>query len=294
MPTYAPTVRTVLASLTILILAATPAMLAQDAGDNTVTEQRKKAEANWKRAFPKDDPPHHETANLLLYGKVPGKDLKEVGATLEKQFAAAKKVLALEKNDMWAGKVTVYLVPERSQFGAFIRRVEKRYPEADEVGTASIRSEEPHVVAGPAKEPVDPPVDGQAAAQVGVALLKKKAGETLPDWLRTGFGRATWLQAATPAETAAERQRARRLLFQKKLRAQDAWGDLDEPDAPVLRGSVVEYMAYSGRTARFLPFLMGFRPQENKAEPTTADALKAANFTPETLNVARKKWVQAR
>jgi hypothetical protein len=285
-----PAARTVLA---FLALAALPVVFAQTTGGDAVAEQRKKADANWKRAVEKDNPPHHETANLLLYGTVPGKDLKEVGATLEKQLAAAKKVLALEKNDLWPGKLTVYLFPERSQYAAFIRRVEKRYPEPDEVGSAAIRSDQPHVAAGPPKEAVDLPVDGQAAAQIGVALLKKKAGEGVPDWVRTGFGRATWLQGASLREKATERQRALVLVNQKKLRAQDAWGALDEAEAPVLRGSVMEYLAYSGRTARFLPFIMGFRPQENQAEPTTAGALKAANITPDSLHLVWRKWLAA-
>src|SRR5438046_6284037 len=46
-----------------------------------------------------DKPPHRETANLLLYGTVPGKSLEEVGAALEKQFDLARSALAMEKED---------------------------------------------------------------------------------------------------------------------------------------------------------------------------------------------------
>jgi hypothetical protein len=280
----------------VFSLAALPALLAQTAGpdakdDGPVAEQRKVAAANWKRAFEKDDAPHLETANLLLYGTVPGKTLKEVGPVLEKDLALAQKALGVEKRDMWAGKLTVYLVQEKAAYGTFIRRVEKRHPEEGEVGSAAVRRDQPHVVAGPPREPVDPHVEGQAAAQIAIAVLNKKAGETTPEWVRLGFGRATYLQTAPAGERAAERRRVLALLA-KGRKAPDAWGALEDAEGVVLRGSVLEYLAYSGRTARFVPFVMGYRPGENRPEPTTADALKAASITPDGLNKVWRNWAR--
>jgi hypothetical protein len=286
-----------LAGSFVLLLVALPALLAQGTAPggsaNALIEQRRAGVANWQRAFDKGEPPHHETANLLLYGTAPGKNLKEVGTLLEKDFAAAKKALALGKNDLWPGKLTVYLVADRAAYAAFIRRIEKRYPEEGEAGSASVRRDQPHVVAGPPQGPLDPPVEGQAGAQVGVALLKKKAGEGVPEWVRAGFGRATYLQTAPARERAAERRLVLSQVVQKGRAVQDAWGALDDPAAPALRASVIEYLAYSGRTKRFVPFVLGFRPEEGKQEPTTADALKAAEIAPAQLNQLWQRWLRA-
>jgi hypothetical protein len=290
-----PSARHFLVGLALLLLAWCPALVGQTAGqgDDAVAEQRKAALANWRRVYPKDDPPHLETANLLLYGKAPGKTLKEVGFALENQLVLARKALAVEKNDLWPGKLTVFLVAEKSDYGSFVRRIEKRRTEAGEAGSAAVRSEQPHVIAGPPQGPLDPPVEGQAGAQVAVALLKKKGGPGVPDWVRTGFARATWLQTAPAAERSAERRRVLALIASKKYKAADAWAVLDDEEAPLLRGSVIEYLAYSGRTSRFVPFVMGFRPEENKTEPTTADALKAANITPAQLQQVWLRWLRA-
>jgi hypothetical protein len=289
-PTIVPPAWRLLMSATI-VLVVLPALFAQ-IGDE-LTEQRKVALANWKRVYPEGNPPHLETASLLIYGKVPGKALKEVGPALEKQMALAKKALNLDQNDMWPGKLAVFLVTERADYGSFIRRVEKRRPAEGETGSASVRKDQPHVIAGPPQGPLDPPVDAQAGGQIAVALLVKKAGTGVPDWVRTGFARATWLQGLSGAERTAEHRRALALVTQRKRQAQSAWGLLEEDEAPIIRGSVIEYLAYSGRTPRFVPFLMGFRPSDTKQEPTTADALKAAEITPANLNTVWQKWLRA-
>jgi hypothetical protein len=284
--------------LSWLLLLCLPVLFAQTAAPGEkdagpVTEQRKAAFTNWKRAFDKDKPPSsQETAHLLLYGKVPGKTLKQVGVVLEKSFSAATKALALEKRDFWPGKLTVYLVPERADYAAFIRRIERRYPDEGEHGSAAIRRDQPHAVAGPPLGAFDLPLEGEAAAQVGIALLKKKAGETVPEWVRQGFGRATYLQTLPASTRSSERRKVLALVLAKQRKAWDVWGPLDDTEGPLLRGSLMDYLAYSGRTARFLPFVQGFRPSEKRAEPTTADALKAAGITNDGLNRVWRRWLQ--
>jgi hypothetical protein len=170
--------------------------------------------------------------------------------------------------------------------------VERRYPEEGETGSFYIRSDEPHAVGGPPRLATDLPVEGQAAAQIAAALLARKVNAELPSWVLSGFGRATVLQAGPAEKRAAENRKALQLWSVKKKTAADAWsGALDPADAAVLRGSVVGYLAYSGRTTRFVPFVMAFRPEENRPEPTTADALKAAEIAPESLNKLWLKWV---
>jgi len=256
--------------------------------------QAEAARTLWKRLYGKDDPPHHETAHLLLFGTVPGKTLVEVGETLEKMYALARKALDLEQSpEPWPGKLTVYLFPERPQLVTFIRSVEQRRPEQEDLGSFVIRSDNPYAAAAAGKSKLDPTVEQQAGQQMAAALLTAKAGAPLPDWLLEGFGRATFVKTLASRELIGERKKTLALFAARKLTAADGYNsNLTAAEAPVLRGSLVEYLAYSGRSARFVPFLQGFRPQENRESPTTLDALKAANISPEKLDLAWRNWVR--
>src|SRR5207237_933182 len=125
-----------------------------------VAEQVKTAQANWTRLFQKEPTDFHETPNFLLLGSVPNKSLKEVGAALEKQLAAAVKALLLDREDPWAGKLAVYLFAERGHYNSFVRTIEQRRVEEDELGCFDVlKNERPHVAASAGINPLDPSLD---------------------------------------------------------------------------------------------------------------------------------------
>ena len=264
-----------------------------------VAQQVKTAQQNWKRINEKDPPAIHETPNFLLLGSVPGKTLQEIGETLEKQLEAARKALKLEGEDPWPGKLAVYLLPERGRYNSFVRGVEKRRVEEDELGCLEVlKTEAPHVAATAGMNPQDPSVDGQASEQMAAARrCRKKLGTPtrVPEWVLAAFGRCPPLcRAAHHAQcSSAEHRRVQQLLNQKIRMAKDVIGaGLAAEEATVLRANLIEYLAYSGRTAKFVPFLLGFRPTENVAEPTTDMALAAATLTSERLTEVWHKWVK--
>src|SRR5205823_1948428 len=134
-----------------------------------LAEQKAAAKGNWKKVLDNDNPPHVETENLLVYGTVSGKELKDAAAALEKHLTAARMV--------------------------------------------------------------------------------KKAGGAAPAWLQQGFGRATVLQSLPKNEVAAEHGRAKVLVVNNKRTARDIYtGALGADESAVLRGSLIEYLAYSGKT----------------------------------------------
>src|SRR5207249_3829125 len=110
-----------------------------------------------------------------------------------------------------------------------------------------------------------PGLDGQAGEQMAAAALTAKIGSsTAPDWLLTGFSRATVFQTATPAQQSAEHKRAKAFLAKNKRTIRDVVGSgLLAEEATVLRANFAAYLAYSGKIARFVPFVQGFRPTEN-------------------------------
>src|SRR5262249_40677189 len=148
----------------------------------------------------------------------------------------------------WPGKLTVFLFPERPLLVTFIRGVERRRPEEDDFGSFVVRSDNPHAAAGPGKSKLDPTVEQQAGEQMAAALLAARAGAGLPDWLLAGFGRATWVKTLAPRELIGERKKALAWVTGRKRTAADVYNStLPAAEAPVLRASLVEYLAYSGR-----------------------------------------------
>lgn len=260
-----------------------------------VLRQHEKAQANWKRLFTAETPDSSETAHFLLYGSVPGKTLAEVGVGLEKVHALALKALDMENEETWPGKLAVYFLKDRGQFTAFVRILEKRRVEEDEFGSFEIDGDEPHAIAGIAENKVDLSLAGQAGEQLAAALLAKKTQKAkVPSWILASFGRATTIKAAGFKDSAAEHRRAYNLVATKKKTLAQAFSGsgLTNDEATVLRASFVEFMVYSGKTARFPAFLQGFRPSDEIPEPTIDNALTAANLTMDRLDQAWQTWVK--
>src|SRR5262245_17721297 len=84
-----------------------------------VVEQHEKALATWKRVFLGAGPAHHETAHFLLYGKVTGRGLPDVGTSLEKYHAQAAKALGMTHDEPWSGKLAVYFVNDTQGYISF-------------------------------------------------------------------------------------------------------------------------------------------------------------------------------
>jgi hypothetical protein len=256
-------------------------------------KQDEVARANWKKFVGPEPAPALETPYLLIHGTVPNKSLKETGATLEKQMELARSALKLEDSP-WPGKLTVYLLAERPQFTALVRGLERRNPESEETGSLDIRRDQPHVIAGPPRNPTDPGAEHEAGILIAGALLAKKGGPGVPEWVVDGFGRATVMLAGPKNELMAEHRKASAAVIRNKRRAKDIWeGNLSANEAGPIRASMIEYLAFSKRFSRFDQLLAGFRVEENRQNPTTLDALKAANVNPDKLNSAWQTWVKA-
>lgn len=280
-------------SLPVLVALALPAaVFAQDA---EVKAQKAAAVENMKRAGV-DKPATVETTSLLVYSSLTEAKTKPIADTAQKAFDAAKKALKVDDKDKpWAGKLTVYVLADRKEYAAFVRLVESRKPEADETWAVQVRGAEPYAAIGAKTETA---LAGEAAAGVAVALLDQKAGAgsatfTLPSWLHTGFGRAIAVRQS-PRALDDHRAKVKALFAKNKLgtfAAAQVWGAEKLKDADTYATSLVEYLVFGTDGDKFAKFLGGYKPGENQQEPTTANALEAANWTPEALDLAWKTWV---
>ncbi len=282
--------------LAVAVLTAAAGVRA-DEGADKIAAQKKQAEENWSEVEA-GDMASVETAHLLVFApKASEKNLKEFGAYLEKHYDQAAKVLGYDaKKVPWEGKLAVYLFPERAQFQSFIRRVEKRRFEAGDVSSHSLDRDKPHVAAGPPANKDDFAVEAQAAQQVATAMLQVKAGAQLPlpDFLLTGFGRATTYHV-TPTDkvVVADRKTARDAVAKKRTAKAVYNGTVDADEFPSLAGALADMLAYGPGTSKFGEFLKGFQPEDNGPQKTTENALEAAGLKLDKLENVWKTWVAA-
>jgi len=269
----------------LLILSATGR-----ADDATLGKQRQTADAVAK-SLQLSSIVSHETRNLILYGTLPDAKLKALGATLEKQYAAAVKALQFAKDDPpWLGKLAVYVFNERADFRSFVRQVEKRSPDEAELGSFRLSGDTPEAAAGPGKGKDAPAAEVQDGYQLAAALLAARAKNVpLPEWLVTGFAKATAAHAA--GMTSGNRKRAARNLG-IRFKASDAWGDTAPSEVrQVLAAAIADFVFYGKGVAMPVDFLNGFRPDDEKPMKTATDALSASQLTPEQFEIAYRKWL---
>jgi hypothetical protein len=281
--------RTLLAAV-LLVLGA--AGLRADEADDKRAAQKKAAEANW-RLLDLGEPATHETAHLLLYAEATyERKLKDWGALLEKHYDTARKALQVDPKDekWWTGQVAVYLFAEREHFTTFVRRVEKRRLDAGESGSYQVANDLPHVAAGVPRDRQGPSVEVAAAEQLAAGVLHRKVGARVPvpDWVLSGFGRATYWRTV-PAAAGAGRAQAAKLVKAGRT-AQDVWGSPDAEEAGVLRASLVDFLAYGPGASKFLEFVAAYEPAENMERKTTEQALTAVNLKADGINSRWQTW----
>jgi hypothetical protein len=292
--------RQILWCLAVLWIGLASLVLADD-DTGAAKAQKAAAYANWKRIFGNEAvPTSEETTHLLLFASagMTEKQVKDLGTALETQYGTAFKALKLESKDaLWNGKLSVYLLDERRQFNSFMRLVAKQRPESDETGTFVLRNDAPFIAAGPPQGKTEASMIMQVGEQLGAAMLSKVAGESLPDWVAAGFGRATvWRAAPYIRPVKDDRSQVRRLVTAGRRTAADVWGGtLKADEAIVLRASLLDYLAYGPGSRSFAKFIEGYLPDEGvNREKTTAEALKFARISPEGLDAGWRAWAAGR
>ncbi|MFO0851489.1 MAG: hypothetical protein U0871_23465 [Gemmataceae bacterium] len=279
----------------LLLLLAAPAV-ADDRAD-AVAAQRKAADAVLAEAKLKVAPT--ETDDLLVYSTLPPARAKPLAAALQKAHTAAVKASKRPGSDpLWAGKLTVYVLPDARAYKAFVQQGLKESPAARETYRVDVKADPPAVAvgAGIGEKPTDAQLTAEAAAVVGAAVLDKAHGVTLPDWLRVGFGRAVYLRADGPKSQRLAAHRAKvRALYARTGGAAFSpwavWGGKPVDEFDTLAASFAEFLAF-GPLADGLPkFVGGFKPSEQNENPTPEQALEAAGWKPEALDAAWKQWV---
>jgi len=244
-----------------------------------------------------------ETDNLLVYADLKEEAVKPVAEAAQKAYERAVKDLKFgEKDRLWTGKLTLYVLADRTkEYTPFVKLVEGKSGklDADEMRTFAVKGPggEPFaaVTASPTSKTVDADLKTEAAVAVADALITQKAGAPVPTWVQDGMGKAIAYRAETGGKSLEAHKAKVKKLFTKTtvgtFKAADVWGDAKAKDADTLAVSLGEYILYGASGEAMEKFLGGFRPGENQTTATTANALEAAEWKADGLDTAWKKWV---
>jgi hypothetical protein len=255
----------------------------------TVKAQIQSLSEYHKEVFEVEKVPLIEKPHFLVVGAIPSASSGGIGDELEVAYAKACKSLKIDKDPgPWPGKLSILLVPDARKYAQMIRVSQRRRADEEETSSHSIDSTVPQVVVCPSKGPGELNVGATCCVQMGALLIDYKAKGRTPGWLSEGFGRATALQVIGSTALAVERRKAAIYITTNKRTANDVFtSNLKAEELLTLRGSLVEYLAYSGRTEKFLPLIDGFA-DDGKGNPgNLTSALKNANTTTDELT---KNW----
>ena len=232
---------------------------------------------------------------ILMMPKTAEPKAKDITSNLEKYYEnAAKSVGYKEDNAPWTGKLMVFIMPEREQFVAFVRRVEKRSPSGDDHGAFGFIEGVPYMVSGPTKPKDFTSSEVQAYKEMGGALLRSKAGEKtpLPDWVVDGFGRAVhWRVQGANNKTVQNDRRKVQIIARKVASVGEIWSGSDAEATPLLQASVMEFIAFGPQSSKLPDFLKGFIPEENGDAKSAEQALDSSGLVSKNILGAWKIWV---
>lgn len=229
-----------------------------------------------------------ETDHFYAVGTAADARLKSMLGSFEKVTGVMIRALQYESNAVpWNGKLVVYVLADAPALKSFIRQVEKRSPQAEEIGTAKLDKDSAHVAVMIWAGKDAPQMEAVAIQRLGGALLADRAKtDRLPEWLVAGFARAA-VASGTPAGPR------KREIQKLGLPVTAAW----TPEVPVetrnkVAASLVEYMIF-GKAVKVGAFLEAFRPTSDQMdiEKPTSSILEAVELTPEKLDLGWKQWL---
>jgi hypothetical protein len=289
-----------LLAVSLLTVQGGPAF-ARDEKAEAVAKQKTAAEANLAKAG-LAKMTHAETDDLLVYSPLPESKNKTLAELAQKTFQLARTTLKFESGEkLWPGKLTLIALSDPAPFGNFIRLVEMRRPDKGVSYSIAIRGDEPYAIDSvePGEKHSDAEFAADAAALVGGALLKKKAGSgaELPEWLMFGFGRATVVRAdGSTSRLSGHRAKARTAVLGTKtrpslVRLADIWSGQKTKDSDLVAASFVEFLAFGPPAEKFPAFVSAFRVSDERPMPTVQTALADLEWKPDALELEWKQWV---
>ena len=248
----------------------------------------------FKTVLSAEEPVVAETKNLIVLApKSQGKRVQEWAKLAEKHRELAMKTLELDEEEAQETRIGIFIWANVDQLKTYIRRVEKRSPEKDELAVVN-----PDDWVLRAAATVGSPKEGtlgehRAGEMVAAMMIGRKAKRTnkVPEWLTLGFGRATTWKLATPSLRPLVDEKRRVAAYSKKWNGwQVICGEASGPDSPALQASAVYYLAFGPSASRFTKFVEGFQLDDNNNTRSLEQVIEYSGIEREVFSTGWQKW----
>lgn len=248
----------------------------------------------FKLVLSAEEPVVAETKNLIVLApKSIGKRAQEWAKLAEKHRELATKTLELDDEEAQETKLGIFIWANADQLKSYIRRVEKRSPEKDEVAVVNpddwvLRAA---ATVGSAKEGTLG--EHRAGEMVAAMMIGRKAKRTnkVPEWLSLGFGRATTWKLATPSLRPLMEEKRRVAAYSKKWNGwQVICGEASGPDSTALQASAVYYLAFGPSAPKFTKFVEGFQLDDNNNTRSLEQVIEFSGIEREAFSTGWQKW----
>jgi hypothetical protein len=236
--------------------------LAKLSPDEFLAHRKSKSDAQWKKAFPREQPQQLESEQLLLYGSVGAARLQQASAWADEQIAELRATFGAKDSLLWKGKLTLYLVKDRFSYEEFSLVIDNRSQVPRTIhGHAVVRPDldEAYIVLedlGDEPSAESPGFKALLASLLTQAFLLRN-GDKLPDWAVQGTG----LQMASKSSAGNPYFSALRAAVPESLKAVRepeqlfADGTFPPGEVPAVGYALVDYMVQAGGPAKYAQFL---------------------------------------
>lgn len=241
-----------------------------------------------------------ETEHLFVFATVPSAKIKPLAELAEKSFVFTAKSLKVEKPDeLFAGKLPVFVIADRKPYVALIQALENRRPEQSDTFEIKTRGDVPFVAVGVGigSIPNDTELASLAAQWTAAAVLNKKLGTDpgafdLPEWAELGFGKIAALRAENnQVKVAAYRTKAKSLVngrVRGAVKLTDACSGTKGREHELLVMSVVDYLAFGPDPDKFTQLMAGFKKSDTNQNPTMDSIVRGLEWKWEDLDLGWK------
>lgn len=243
--------------------------------DELIQRRKDRATELWRAALGKDQAAEFAGNNALVIGNVVESRLKEIGDWCDEDARLLKKLFGIKDEQIWRGKLTVFVFKDRFSYAEFVQTNEKAELPSEIRGHARVNStqDEAYVCLqdlGVAARDDSPGTRAQVLGLLTEALLQRSANK-VPDWTARGFGLA--LAARHDPKNAYFRGLAGSAheVVQSFAAPQDLFneGAFSPADVTPIGFTLVAHMIKVGGEPKFIQFL-----KQLTAGKPLADALK--------------------
>jgi len=168
--------------------------LAAMSPDELAGQRKERASELWQAALSSETPAEHTTDEFIVMGNAEESRIKEVANWAAEDASQLKKLFGVKEDQIWKGKLTVFVFKDRFSYAEFVQTNEKAELPAEMRGHTRVRPglDDAYICL---QDPGDVPDEENPGARAMIMSLLtegllQRSPTRLPDWATRGTGMA--------------------------------------------------------------------------------------------------------